>query len=163
MTSGPTPAGWGRTHRWTPWGPERAEELAADLVQPTLDELRRRGVDYRGVLYAGLMLTDDGPKVLEFNVRFGDPEAQVVLPRLDSDLAVLLHDVAAGGLRSAPRFRDDAAVTVVCATEGYPHAPRSGDVIEGLDAARAVDGVSIFCAGVAQGSRGELVTSGGGS
>ena len=62
-------------------------------MQPTLDELRRRGVDYRGVLYAGLMLTDDGPKVLEFNVRFGDPEAQVVLPRLDSDLAALLHDV----------------------------------------------------------------------
>ncbi len=158
---GPNTGGMGAYSPVDAVGPERAEELAADLVQPTLDELRRRGVDYRGVLYAGLMLTDDGPKVLEFNVRFGDPEAQVVLPRLDSDLAVLLHDVAAGGLRSAPRFRDDAAVTVVCATEGYPHAPRSGDVIEGLDAARAVDGVSIFCAGVAQGSGGELVTSGG--
>ena len=128
--SGPTPAGWGRTRRSTPSAPERAEALAADLVQPTLDELRRRGIDYRGVLYAGLMLTDDGPKVLEYNVRFGDPEAQVVLPRLDSDLAALLPDVAAGGLRSAPRFRDDAAVTVVCASEGYPHAPRTGDVID---------------------------------
>ena len=98
-TWGPTPAGWARTHPLTRSEPERAESWPPTLVQPTLDELRRRGVDYRGVLYAGLMLTDDGPKVLEFNVRFGDPEAQVVLPRLDSDLAVLLHDVAAGGLR----------------------------------------------------------------
>ena len=99
--------------------------------------------------------------MLEFNVRFGDPEAQVVLPRLESDLAALLRDVAAGGLRSAPRFRDDVAVTVVCAAEGYPHAPRSGDVIQGLDAARAVDGVSIFCAGVGAGPDGDLVTAGG--
>jgi phosphoribosylamine--glycine ligase len=158
---GPNTGGMGAYSPVDAVGPERAELLAADLVQPTMDELRRRGVDYRGVLYAGLMLTTDGPKVLEFNVRFGDPEAQVVLPRLDSDLAVLLHDVAAGRLRSVPRFRDDAAVTVVCATEGYPHAPRSGDVIDGLDEARAVEGVSIFCAGVAQASGGELITSGG--
>jgi phosphoribosylamine--glycine ligase len=158
---GPNTGGMGAYSPVDAVGPERADELAADLVQPTLDELRRRGVDYRGVLYAGLMLTGDGPKVLEFNVRFGDPEAQVVLPRLDSDLAALLHDVAAGELRSPPRFRDDAAVTVVCASEGYPHAPRSGDVIHGLEAASAVEGVSIFCAGVALGSGGELVTAGG--
>ena len=88
-------------------------------------------MDYRGVLYAGLMLTD-GTKVIEYNVRFGDPEAQVVLPRLDSDLAALLRDVAAGELRSVPRFRDDVAVTVVSAAEGYPQAPRSGDVIQRL-------------------------------
>jgi phosphoribosylamine--glycine ligase len=139
----------------------RAEQLAATLVQPTLDELRRRGVDYRGVLYAGLMLTADGPKVLEFNVRFGDPEAQVVLPRLRSDLAELLHEVASGSLRSAPVFGDDAAVTVVCAVDGYPVAPRVGDRIEGLDAARAVAGASVYCAGVDRDGEGRLVTAGG--
>ena len=129
---GPNTGGMGAYSPVEAVGPERAEELAVELVQPTLDELRRRGVEYRGVLYAGLMLTATGPKVLEFNVRFGDPEAQVVLPRLDSDLAVLLHDVAAGGLRSAPRSvttRRDRRVR----DRGLSATPRSGDVIHGLD------------------------------
>ena len=102
-----------------------------------------RGIDYRGALYAGLMLTPEGPKLIEYNVRFGDPDSQVVLLR---------HDVrprrAAGGggrrrprLGRAPTFADDAAVLVVCASEGYPTAPRTGDVIEGLDAAPRVEGV----------------------
>ena len=76
------------------------------------------------------MLTPDGPAVLEYNVRFGDPEAQVVLPRLDGDVAALLAEAAAGALRTEPVFRPDVAVTVVCASEGYPAAPRTGDVIE---------------------------------
>jgi phosphoribosylamine--glycine ligase len=111
------------------------DELVSDLVEvavaPLVAALRARGIDYRGVLYAGLMLTADGPKVLEYNVRFGDPETQVVLPRLDGDLTALLAEAAAGELRTVPRFTDDAAVCVVLASEGYPEAPRTGDVIVG--------------------------------
>jgi phosphoribosylamine--glycine ligase len=138
-----------------------AERLAETLVAPTVHELRRRGIDYRGVLYAGLMLTPDGPKVLEYNVRFGDPEAQVVLPRVAGDLADLLAMAAAGALDESPTFSDAAAVTVVCAADGYPVAPRAGDRIEGLEAAAAMPGVQVFCAGVAAGDRGGLVTAGG--
>ena len=106
-------------------------------VEPTLAELRGADAAYRGVLYAGLMLTPDGPKVLEYNVRFGDPECQVVVPRLASDLAVHCLESARGEPLSAVKFHDDACVTVVLAAEGYPASPRTGDVIEGLDAAGA--------------------------
>ena len=137
------------------------DDLVADAVQPTLAALRGRGIDYRGVLYCGLMLTPDGPKVLEYNVRFGDPETQVVLPRLTSDLGYLLAAAAAGRLKALPTFDDGAAVTVVCATEGYPTGPRTGDPIDGLEAASAIDGVTVFSAGVAEGGDGGLVTAGG--
>ncbi|MGH9233317.1 MAG: phosphoribosylamine--glycine ligase [Acidimicrobiales bacterium] len=146
--------------------PGADEGLVADVmarfVEPTLAELRRRGIDYRGVLYAGLMLTPDGPQLVEYNVRFGDPEAQVVLPRLTTDLAQLLAAAAAGDLTQAPppACSDDACVTVVIATEGYPTAPRTGDVIEGVDKAKA-SGATVFCAGVARGPAGDLVTAGG--
>jgi len=137
------------------------ERLAEALVAPTVHELRRRGIDYRGVLYAGLMLTPDGPKVLEYNVRFGDPEAQVVLPRVSGDLADVLAAAAAGAMEAGPTFVADAAVTVVCAAPGYPVQPQTGAVIEGLEAAAAVPGVQVFCAGVASGPDGALVTAGG--
>ncbi len=148
-------------------------QLVDEAVAPLVGALRARSIDYRGVLYAGLMLTGDGPKVLEFNVRFGDPEAQVVLPRLESDLAALLAEVAAGSLRTEPRFAEGAAVCVVCASAGYPEAPRTGDPIAGLDDAAAQDGVTVFHAGtawadavpsgpsVAVGNRGPVVTAGG--
>lgn len=136
-------------------------QIMETFVAPTLATLRERGIDYRGVLYAGLMLTPQGPRMLEYNVRFGDPESQVVLPRLQSSLVDLLVAAARGALGAEPTFRPDAAVTVVCASEGYPTAPRVGDVIEGLDAARAVPGVSVFCAGVGAGPDGTLVTAGG--
>jgi phosphoribosylamine--glycine ligase len=137
------------------------ESVMRDAVVPTLAALRARGIDYRGVLYAGLMLTPGGPKVLEYNVRFGDPETQVVLPRLTSDLGELLADAARGRLRDVPTFDDGAAVTVVCAAEGYPRDVRQGDRIVGLEAASALDGVTVFCAGVAEGADGALVTAGG--
>jgi len=130
-------------------------------VEPTLAALRARGIDYRGVLYAGIMLTPEGPKLLEYNVRFGDPETQVVVPRLRTDLAAFLAEAAAGELRTEPAFVPDAAVTVVCATEGYPRSPRSGDVIEGLDVAGHVEGVKVFCAGVDVDADGRLITAGG--
>ncbi len=137
------------------------DDVMERAVLPTLAGLTRRGIDYRGVLYAGLMLTPDGPKVLEYNVRFGDPETQVVLPRYAGDLVELLGEAADGDLRSTPTFTDQAAVTVVCAAAGYPATPRSGDVIDGLDDANALDGVTVYCAGVARGDDGALRTAGG--
>ncbi|MDZ7677497.1 MAG: phosphoribosylamine--glycine ligase [Acidimicrobiales bacterium] len=131
------------------------------FVEPTLAVLRDRGIDYRGVLYAGLMLTPEGPKLVEYNVRFGDPEAQVVLPRYAGDLAALLAEAASGELATEPAFVDDAAVTVVAATEGYPTSPRTGDRIEGIDQAGAMDGISIYGAGVARDDDGHLITAGG--
>jgi phosphoribosylamine--glycine ligase len=132
-------------------------------VEPTVAALRALGIDYRGFLFCGLMLTPDGPKVLEYNVRFGDPEAQVVLPRITSDLAGLLASAADGQLSGEPTFDDGAAVTVVCAAPGYPASAVTGSPIGGLDDAAAVDGVTVFCAGVAADPDrpGGLVTAGG--
>ena len=135
--------------------------LMADAVEPTLAALRGRGIDYRGVLYCGLMFTPRGPRVLEYNVRFGDPETQVVLLRLTSDLGELLAAAAGGRLGPEPMFDDGAAVAVVCASEGYPSSPRTGDRISGLDAASQVTGVSVFAAGVGADPDGALVTAGG--
>ncbi|MEA2702755.1 MAG: phosphoribosylamine---glycine ligase [Actinomycetota bacterium] len=160
--SGPNTGGMGAYSPVPMAGKDVVEEVLERAVEPTLAALRAQGIDYRGVLYAGLMLTPDGPKVLEYNVRFGDPEAQVVLPRYAGDLTQLLAEAAAGDLRSEPTFVDDAAVTVVLASEGYPTAPRTGDVIHGLDVAAAMPGVSLFFAGVGPGpNSGEIVTAGG--
>ena len=141
------------------------ERLVEEAVAPLVAALVARGIDYRGVLYAGLMLTPDGPRVLEFNVRFGDPETQVVLPRLEGDLAALLAEVASGSLSTRPRFTDTAAVCVVMASEGYPESPRTGDAIAGLDAAARVEGVTVFHAGTApavpDAGEGAVVTAGG--
>ncbi|HEY5097897.1 MAG TPA: phosphoribosylglycinamide synthetase C domain-containing protein, partial [Acidimicrobiales bacterium] len=139
------------------------DRLVDEAVAPLVAALVSRGIDYRGVLYAGLMLTPDGPRVLEFNVRFGDPETQVVLPRLQGDLATLLAEAAAGSLRTVPRFGEDAAVCVVMASEGYPESPRTGDAIHGLDTAGRMEGVTVFHAGTAEArSPGDgLVTAGG--
>jgi phosphoribosylamine---glycine ligase len=138
---------------------ERAEEIAAIAHQPVVDELRRRGTPFHGVLYAGLMLTAAGPKVLEYNCRFGDPETQAVLPRLRSDLLELLEAAATpGGLTDAePDWSPDWAVTVVLASRGYPGSSSKGDVISGLD---EVEGAEVFHAGTAT-EDGRIVTAGG--
>ena len=138
-------------------------ERIADIVhRPVVDAMKRRGTPFHGVLYAGLMLTEDGPKVLEFNARFGDPETQAVLPRLRSDLVELCRaSREPGGLAGAEaEFGDDWAVTVVLASAGYPASSSKGDVISGLDQAAAVDGVEVTHAGTAR-SNGEVVTAGG--
>jgi phosphoribosylamine--glycine ligase len=137
------------------------DSLMANAVEPTLAALRGRGIDYRGVLYCGLMFTPDGPRVLEYNVRFGDPDTQVVLPRLTSDLGELLAGAAGGRLGPEPTFDDGAAVAVVCASEGYPASPRTGDRITGLDAASDMVDVTVFAAGVGADPDGGLVTAGG--
>ncbi|MDE3087642.1 MAG: phosphoribosylamine--glycine ligase, partial [Acidobacteriota bacterium] len=162
---GPNTGGMGAYSPVPPVDGGLVARLLDEAVAPLVAALRARGIDYRGVLYAGIMLTPDGPKVLEFNVRFGDPETQVVLPRLEGDLAGLLAEAAAGSLVSVPRFVDAAAVCVVLASAGYPESPRTGDRITGLDRAAAVEGVTVFHAGTARaGGVGEpaaVVTSGG--
>ncbi|MST34618.1 phosphoribosylamine--glycine ligase, partial [Acidimicrobiaceae bacterium USS-CC1] len=140
-------------------------EIMDRCVTPTLDALRQRGIDYRGVLYAGLMLTPAGPRVVEFNVRFGDPETQVVLARFEGELAALLAAAARGDLESAgpPRFAPGAAVHVVLAAGGYPEAPRTGDPLDPtrLASAAGLPGVGVIAAGVAAGEGGSLRTAGG--
>ncbi len=158
---GPNTGGMGAYSPVPVAGPEVVDLVMEAAVGPTLRALQQVGIDYRGVLYAGLMLTPDGPKVLEYNVRFGDPETQVVLPRLATDLADLLASAADGALGAPPAFVDDAAVTVVLASEGYPAAPRTGDLISGLDAAGGLEGVTVFSAGVGADAEGRLVTAGG--
>lgn len=158
---GPNTGGMGA---YTPlaWAePDLVDVVMRDHIEPTLAELQRRGIDYRGVLFAGLMLTPDGPKMLEYNIRFGDPETQVILPRIESDLVELLTQAAAGNITTAPRFSSDSLAIVVCASEGYPSTPRTGDVISGIDDATAIDGVSVYAAGVKANDAGALITGGG--
>jgi phosphoribosylamine---glycine ligase len=139
-----------------------ADRLADLAHRPIVDAMKRRGTPYHGVLYAGLMLTESGPKVLEYNCRFGDPETQAVLPRLRSDLIGLcLATRTEGGLAGLDAdFADDWAVTVVLASAGYPESSSKGDVISGLDDASGLDGVEITHAGTAR-RDGEIVTAGG--
>ena len=139
---------------------ERAEEIAAIAHQPIVDELRRRGTPFHGVLYAGLMMTAAGPKVLEYNCRFGDPETQAVLPRLRSDLLELLEAaVTRGGLAGAePDWSPDWAVTVVLASRGYPASQSKDDLISGLDEAAHI--AQVLHAGTAE-RDGRIVTAGG--
>ena len=158
--TGPNTGGMGAYSPVPIGGPDLVDEVMERSVRPTLHELARRGIAYKGVLYAGLMLTPEGPKMLEYNVRFGDPEAQVVLPRFAGDFARLCHDAATGRPELDTAFGDDACVIVVLATEGYPVTKREGDEIEGIDAAEDVPGVTVFHAGTAQ-RDGRLVTAGG--
>jgi phosphoribosylamine--glycine ligase len=141
---------------------ERAAQICAVVHQPVVDELARRGTPFSGVLYAGLMMTADGPRVIEFNVRFGDPETQAILPRLRSDLLGLLEACAEpGGLAAVapPRWDPRAAVTIVLASAGYPESSSSGDVIAGLE--RVPADVLVTHAGTARRDDGALVTAGG--
>ncbi|MFI5053290.1 MAG: phosphoribosylamine--glycine ligase [Acidimicrobiia bacterium] len=158
--SGPNTGGMGAYSPVPIVSETTVDDVMARAVRPTLRWLARQGVDYRGVLYAGMMLTPDGPKVIEYNVRFGDPEGQVVLPRLTSDLAELVHAAAAGDELEVT-FSADACVTVVLAAEGYPASPRTGDEISGVDAAADVNCVTIFHAGTARSPDGRLLTAGG--
>jgi len=161
---GPNTGGMG-AYSPLPWAaPGLVEEVMATVLQPTVDELRRRGTPFSGLLYAGLAITSRGVRVIEFNARFGDPETQVVLARLKTPLNGLLYAAATGRLADFPdlRWRDGAAVTVVIAAEGYPENPRSGDPITGLDAAEAPDGTAyVLHAGTASGADGGTVSAGG--
>lgn len=136
--------------------------IQREVLVPTVDALRREGLDYRGVLYAGLMLTPGGPKVLEFNCRFGDPECQALLRRWRGDLLTACMATASQTLDTVDiAWEPGCAVCVVLAAAGYPDKPRSGDVITGLDQAAKVPGVEIFHAGTARDGQGRIVTAGG--
>ena len=140
------------------------EEHAAmvDALEKTVAQLHAEGIDYRGCLYGGFMLTPAGPKVLEFNARFGDPETQVVIPRLENDLVEVMLAVAEGRLSEVElRWSDRWAVTVVLTSAGYPGSYEKGKVITGVEDAEAMDDVTVYHAGTALTDAGELVTSGG--
>ncbi|MCJ2187553.1 phosphoribosylamine--glycine ligase [Novosphingobium beihaiensis] len=140
---------------------ELAGEAMTRIIAPTVRTLADEGMPYSGVLFLGLMLTREGPKLIEYNCRFGDPECQVMLLRLESDLAELLHACAENrlGAIEPPRFSDDTALTVVMAAKGYPGTPEKGGAINGIAAAEA-DGAKVFHAGTAL-KDGQLTASGG--
>ncbi|WAL65768.1 phosphoribosylamine--glycine ligase [Amycolatopsis cynarae] len=155
--TGPNTGGMG-AYAPLPWAPEGlTERIVAEIVQPVVDELAARGTPFNGLLYAGLVLTADGPQVIEFNCRFGDPETQVVLALLASPLATLLHAVATGTLAGQPplEWHPGAAVTVVVAADGYPGVPRAGDVITGAEAE------GVLHAGTRRRDDGAVVSHGG--
>ena len=144
------------------FGPNRTQPLRDTVFRPVLRELAARGTPFRGLLYAGLVDTAEGPKLLEFNVRFGDPETQVVLPALASDLGDLLWAAATGSVRDVEvAWHADAFVTVVLASGGYPEAYPRGLEITGVQGADAMDGVTVFHAGTARDAEGTLRTAGG--
>jgi phosphoribosylamine---glycine ligase len=161
--AGPNTGGMG-AYAPVPWAPVGLADQTLDvIVLPALAELARIGRPYRGLLYAGLALTSSGPRVIEFNARFGDPETQVVLDRLGTPLGGLLAAAAHGDLAAVPPldWRSGAAVTVVLAAEGYPGSPVGGDRIAGVDAAGHVPGSYVLQAGTAVDGGGDLVTNGG--
>lgn len=162
---GPNTGGMG-AYSPLPWAdPKLVDEVLTTVLQPTVDELRRRGTPFSGLLYAGLAITSRGVRVIEFNARFGDPETQVVLARLQTPLAGLLRSAATGQLATFPplRWSEGAAVTVVVAAENYPEAPRKGDVIGGLAAVAREDGPNAYVlhAGTKKDNEGRVVSSGG--
>ncbi|MGA0092112.1 MAG: phosphoribosylamine--glycine ligase [Candidatus Nanopelagicales bacterium] len=160
--AGPNTGGMGSYSPLT-WAPaDLVDETMRTVLQPTVDEMRRRGTPFTGLLYAGLALTSKGLRVVEFNARFGDPETQVVLARLDSPLASLLHAAATGTLAELEplQWSDDAAVCVVIAAQGYPASPVTGGVITGLAEADALDGVDVLHAG-SRADGDHIVSSGG--
>lgn len=134
-----------------------------EIVLPTARAMVAMGRPFSGVLYAGLMLTEEGPELIEYNVRFGDPECEAIMPRIEGDFAELLLAVATGTLAeiAPPELSDETAMTVVVAAEGYPGIPRKGCVIDGIEAAEQVEGVTVFQAGTARHGSGALLAAGG--
>jgi phosphoribosylamine--glycine ligase len=131
-----------------------------EIVEPTARAMAEAGIPFNGVLYAGLMLTSDGPKLIEYNVRFGDPECEAIMPRIEGDFAHLLHTVATGAPFEAPPLSSDTTMTVIVAAKGYPGMPTKGGAIRNLDSAEQVEGVSVIQAGTA--SDGERLGASGG-
>ncbi|HEV2017795.1 MAG TPA: phosphoribosylamine--glycine ligase [Gemmatimonadaceae bacterium] len=158
---GPNTGGMGAYAPTSIATPEVIRQAMREIIEPTLQAMRAEGCPFRGLLYAGLMLTSDGPKVVEFNCRFGDPETEALMPLMDSSFLELIASVAGGGSLAssrAPDWKPLAAVTTVVAADGYPEKPRTGDVIR---LPKPPSDVHVFHAGTARSSSGELVTAGG--
>lgn len=159
--TGPNTGGMGAYSPAPVMTDELVQRTLDEIITPTVTEMRARGTPYQGVLYAGLMITDKGPELIEYNVRFGDPECQALMVRLDSDLLTLLEATSRGTLHeTSVAWRSDPAICVVMAAAGYPGTPQKDGVIQGLDAAGASDGVTIFHAGTRRDGD-DLVASGG--
>lgn len=159
--TGPNTGGMGAYSPAPVLDEETLARTMAEIIEPTLKGMAEMGAPFTGVLYAGLMLTKDGPKLIEYNVRFGDPECQVLMMRLKEDLLLLINAAVDGQLAHvSARWRDEAALTVVLAAKGYPASPEKGTVIRGVEAAGADEGVEIFHAGTAM-KDGALVANGG--
>jgi phosphoribosylamine--glycine ligase len=142
--------------------PELEAQAMDEIIRPTARAMVEAGTPFSGVLYAGLMLTTEGPKLIEYNVRFGDPECEAIMPLVDGDFAELLHSVATGKLSEIepPQLSGEHAVTVIVAARGYPGAPATGGAIRAIEAAERIEGVTVFHAGTAS-SGGGLVAQGG--
>jgi phosphoribosylamine--glycine ligase len=159
--TGPNTGGMGAYSPAPIMSEEMSARVMAEIIAPTLRGMKARGAPYKGVLFAGLMLTKDGPKLIEFNARFGDPETQVMLPRLEEDLLPLLMACAKGNLRSEPvKLSPRTALTVVFAAKGYPENPQKGSTIRHVERAASMDGVILFHAGTKQ-QGADLVANGG--
>jgi len=160
--TGPNTGGMGSYSPVPLMSDEDYRRVVEEILRPTARAMAARGMHYRGILYAGLILTGEGPKVLEFNVRFGDPETQAVLPRLKSDIVPAMLATVQGGLSGVSlEWSEEPCVTVVVASGGYPGDYRRGLVIEGLEEAGSVEGVTVFHAGTRLGPEGEVLTDGG--
>lgn len=161
--AGPNTGGMG-AYTPLPWAPDDLiAEVTRRVLVPTVNELASRGTPFAGLLYAGLALTSRGVRVVEFNARFGDPETQAILSLLKTPISALLYGAATGTLADVglPQWAEESAVTVIVAAEGYPAAPVTGDVIEGLDAAAAIAGVDVIHSGTGRDDLGRIVTAGG--
>ncbi len=159
--TGPNTGGMGAYSPAAVLTPELEARVMAEILLPTVNAMRADGMPFKGVLYAGLMLTADGPKLIEYNARFGDPETQVLMMRMKSDLLPAMIATADGQLDAfAVQWRDQSAITVVMAADGYPETPKKGTVINGVDAAEAA-GATVFHAGTARDASGALVANGG--
>ncbi|MEO6581894.1 MAG: phosphoribosylamine--glycine ligase [Sphingomicrobium sp.] len=160
--TGPNTGGMGAYSPAPVLTPELERQAMDEIVRPTAKAMAAAGTPFSGVLYAGLMLTREGPKLIEYNVRFGDPECEAIMPLIEGDFAELLRTVATGQLSEIdpPRLSSDHAVTVVVAARGYPASPTSGGAIGAIEMAERVDGVTVFHAGTSSGDGG-LIASGG--
>ncbi len=159
--TGPNTGGMGAYSPAAVFTPEIERQTLERIILPTVRAMKARGRPFKGVLFAGLMLTREGPKLIEYNARFGDPEAQVLMMRLKSDIVALMLAVADGGLKTMDaRWRDEAALTVVMAAQGYPEKPLKGTAIRGIERAAAVEGVEVFHAGTAR-KDGAFIANGG--
>ena len=160
--TGPNTGGMGAYSPAPVLTPELEERAMDEIVRPTAQAMAAAGMPFSGVLYAGLMLTDAGPKLIEYNVRFGDPECEAIMPRVEGDFAELLMAVASGRLGEIepPRLFDRSSMTVVVAARGYPGTPASGGAIGAIEAAETVEGVTVFHAGTTR-SGDSLVAKGG--
>ncbi|HEX8843063.1 MAG TPA: phosphoribosylamine--glycine ligase [Pyrinomonadaceae bacterium] len=160
--TGPNTGGMGAITDAAVLDEETLTQVVREVVEPTLAGARGEGIPFRGILFIGLMLTAEGPRVLEYNVRFGDPEAQAILVRLQTDIVGIFEAVARGGLSHIPvRWSDESSACVVLAARGYPSRPETGARIEGLGRAAQHEGVELFHAGTALSEAGEMMTAGG--